>query len=338
MPIIPEIGRKHIRVRMLLIGITAFLWVGIGLHLFPFWWMVSTSFKSTAEVFANPSGFFPKDVSFASYKLLFSTLTGTKSMDSGLFKYPMTVYIKNSLTIALGVLCIQIPATMLLAYSTSRLHGRITKQVIFYMCIATMLIPYQVKMVPSFLLLSHFPWPTDYVPIIPFTDIQFPSISFVGSFFGVILPVTFNGYNFLILKSNFDTIDKEYIEAARIDGCGELGIVFHVILPLSRPVIAFTCYVAFINAWNNFMGPWIMLQSEQQKWPLSVIIYQLQFFLTAQSSVQATSEAAEALRAAGAGYNSLMALALIECIPVFTLFIFFREQIMKGVKIKGLKA
>jgi ABC-type glycerol-3-phosphate transport system permease component len=206
------------------------------------------------------------------------------------------------------------------------------------MCVATMMIPYQVRMVPSFLLMCHFPWPTDYVPNIPFTSIKFPSVSFVGSFIGVILPVTFSGYNFLILKSFFDGIDKEYIEAARMDGCGEIGIMIHIVLPLARPVIAFVFYTTFMNSWNNFMGPWLILGGIQEKWPLSVILYQLQLFLNNTSSAQAASPAAQAMRQAGAGFNALMALALIQCIPMLILFVFFREQIMKGVKMKGLKA
>jgi ABC-type glycerol-3-phosphate transport system permease component len=340
MPIIPEIGRKHIRVRLLLIGITSFLWIGVLLHLFPVWWMISTSLKTTAEIYANPIGFVPQEISFASYKLLFGSLTGSKtgSATTNLFKYPMTLYIKNSLMLAMGVLCVQIPSTLLLAYATSRLHTNKIKQGIFYLCVATMMIPAQVKMVPSFLLLSHFPWPTDYIPNIPFTSIQFPSVSFIGSFWGVILPVTFNSYNFLLLKNFFDGIDKEYIEAARIDGCSEINIITQIMLPLARPIIAFTCYVSFVNSWNNFMGPWIILQNVQEKWPLAVVVFQLQQFLVNSGATAATSEASEALRASGAGYNALMALALIECIPVMLLFMFFREQIMKGVKMKGLKA
>ena len=339
MPIIPEIGRKHIRVRLLLIGITAFLWIGVLLHLFPVWWMVATSLKTTAEIYANPVGFIPSEISFASYKLLFGSLTGSKTgVGTSLFKYPMTLYVKNSLVLALGVLSVQIPSTLLLAYATSRLHTSKIKQGIFYLCVATMMIPAQVKMVPSFLLLSHFPWPTDYVPNIPFTSTQMPSVSFIGSFWGVILPVTFNSYNFLLLKNFFDGIDKEYIEAARIDGCSEINIITQIMLPLARPIIAFTCYVAFVNSWNNFMGPWIILQNVQERWPLAVIVFQLQQYLVNTSAAQATSEASEALRASGAGYNALMALALIECIPVILLFMFFREQIMKGVKMKGLKA
>ncbi|OGJ90945.1 MAG: hypothetical protein A2268_09905 [Candidatus Raymondbacteria bacterium RifOxyA12_full_50_37] len=339
MPLIPQIGRNHIRIRTLVIGISLFLWAGIIMHLFPFWWMLATSFKATAEVYSNPAGFFPKEVSFASYKLLFGTLTGSKALAAGsIFQYPMTLYIKNSLILSFTTIAIQIPATLLLAYACSRLHYPIARSIIFYLCVATMMIPYQVKMIPVFLMLSHFPWPTDYIPYIPFTSIQFPSFSLIGSFWGIILPITFNGYNFLIMKSSFDTIDKGYIEAARMDGCSEFGIVTHIILPLSRPVIAFVSYQAFIMSWNNFLGPWIILQNVQQKWPLAVIIYQLQAFLTAASSSQATSASAEAMRAAGAGYNALMALALIECIPVFTMFVFFREQIMKGVKIQGLKA
>jgi multiple sugar transport system permease protein len=338
MPLIPHVGRKHIRVRFLLLGIGGFLWFGVLLHLFPIWWMVATSLKSSAEIFTNPIGLIPHHASFASYKLLLGTLSGSKSMGGTLFKYPMTVYIKNSFIIAMGVLALQVPITLSLAYACSRLHSPLAKQVIFMMCISTMMLPQSVRMVPSFLLMSHFPWPTDFVPNIPLTDLKFPSYSFVGSFFGVILPGIFSGYNFLILKSFFDGIDKEYIEAARMDGCSEIGIVTQIVLPLARPVIAFVSYTTFIGAWNNFMGPWIMLQNEQSKWPLSVITFQLQQYLNTNSATQATSDAAEAMHAAGAGYNALMSLALIESVPVFTLFLFFREQIMKGVKLKGLKA
>src|SRR3989339_1374717 len=152
MPLIPQIGRKHFRVRWLLISITSLLWIGVLLHLFPIWYMISTSLKATAEVYANPVGLIPQKISFASYKLLFNSLTGTKAFaETLLFKYPMTLYIKNSFLLALGVISVNIPTTLMLAYATSRLHAHRTKVVLFYICVATMMIPYQVKMVPSFL-------------------------------------------------------------------------------------------------------------------------------------------------------------------------------------------
>ena len=93
---------------------------------------------------------------------------------------------------------------------------------IFYFFIGTLMIPGQIAIVPRFLLLSHFPWPTRQVPMIPFTDFSFPAFSFVGTYWGVILPAAFSAFNFLLFKGFFDTLPSELIEAARIDGATEL--------------------------------------------------------------------------------------------------------------------
>lgn len=335
MPLIPQIGRRKVTVRMLLWGITLFLWAGVALHVFPLWWMISTSLKSTSEIFTNPVGLFPDQVSLASYKLMFGTLSGSKALGGQLFQHPLTVYIRNSLIIAFGEVLLQVPVVVGLAYACARLHTTRVKMAIFYFAIATMMLPGTVKLVPNFLLLTHFPWPTDHVPTI--FGFTLPSVSLVGSFTGVILPGMFSGFNFLILKSFFEGIDKEYIEAARLDGCKELDILILIMLPLSRPVIAYVCYTTFCGGWNSFMAPWIILQGEPDKWPLAVIMYQLVQSLTATGAATAANTAVDALRASGAGYNALMGIALIESLPIVALFIFFREQIMKGVKLQGLK-
>ena len=287
------------------------------------------------EIFTNPVGLFPEKLSLASYQLMFGTLSGSKMLGGQLFQHSLTVYIRNSFIIALGEVLLQVPVVVGLAYACARLHTPRVRKVIFYFAIATMMLPGTVKLVPNFLLLTHFPWPTDHVPSV--MGVALPSVSLVGSFTGVIIPGMFSGFNFLILKSFFDGIDKEYLEAARLDGAKELDILILIMLPLSRPVIAYVCYTTFCGGWNSFMGPWIILQSEPDKWPLSVIMMQLVQSLTATGAASGANTAADALRASGAGYNALMGIALIESLPIVALFIFFREQIMKGVKLQGLK-
>jgi len=333
-PLILEVGRRHRRTRALMLFITSVLVLGILLHLFPVWWMISTSLKPSEEVFRDPGRLWPKHPSLASYKLVFQAGSGDR-----IFKYPMRVYIVNSLLIACSTVALQIPITMLLAYAVCKLHRGWAQRVLFYFAIGTLMIPGEITTIPRFLLLSHFPWPTRNIPHIPFTDTPMPSFSFIGSYLGVILPACFNAFNFLLFKGFFDTLPNELFESARIDGAGEWRIVWSLIVPLAYPVLVVTTYFSFLAAWNSFLTPYIILMSQQQKWPLCVILYKLSQFLTGWNvpeTAAANPQQLEMLRQ-GIGFNALMALSIIETLPLFVLFIIFREHIMKGVRLQGLK-
>jgi multiple sugar transport system permease protein len=338
-PLIPIVGRRRAGAKMQLRSIAAFLWLGVALHLFPVAWMISASLKPTAEIFDRPFNLVPEHPTGASYKLLLSSINPSAlSTGSDIFRYPLYVYLENSLLIAIATVLLQVPLTAMAAYAVSKLHGRRAAKALFYFFIGTLMIPGQVAIVPRFLLLSHFPWPSRQVPTIPFLHVAFPAVSFVGTYWGIVMPAAFSAFNFLLFKGFFDTLPTDLIEAARLDGASELTTLLAVMLPLSRPVVAVTTYFAFTGAWNDFLGPWIMLMSEQGKWPLSVVLYKLQFFLTAWQPTQGSMDpAARQLIASGVGYNALMALSVVESIPMFLAFLLFREQLMKGIQISGLK-
>jgi ABC-type glycerol-3-phosphate transport system permease component len=339
MPLIPRVGRRHWKTRLLLVGITVFLWFGVVLHLFPFWWMVVSSIKPTEEVFAKPFSLWPDAPSLASYQLLFSSITSSGlNLTTDVFRYPMWVYLWNSIILSVGTVLLQIPITAAVAYAISKLHSVRWSRVLFLFCIGTLMIPGEIATIPRFLLLSHFPWPTPAVPRLPLTDLELPSISFVGSYLGVILPAGFNAFNLLLFKGFFDTIPDELIDAARMDGASELNVFTRIMLPLARPILAVTVYFSFTAAWNSFLTPWIVLMSEQGKWPLSVALYKLQFFLTNwQPSEGSMDPAIQKLVASGVGYNALMALSVVESIPIFIAFLVFREQLMKGIRLSGFR-
>jgi multiple sugar transport system permease protein len=339
MPLIPKVGRRHTRTRLLLISITCFLCLGVGLHLFQFWWMVASSLKPTREIFEEPFRMWPKEPSLASYKLLFASITASGlNLNVDVFRYPMWVYLRNSILISVATVLLQIPVTAAVAYAISKLHTPRWSRLLFLFCIGTLMIPGEVSIIPRFLLLSHFPWPSRQIPPIPFTDTTMPSLSFVGSYWGVILPAGFNAFNLLLFKGFFDTIPDELIDAARIDGAGEFSVFTRIMLPLSLPILAVTVYFTFTAAWNSFLGPWIMLMSEQGKWPLSIVLYKLQFFLTNwQPSEGSMDPAIQKLVASGVGFNALMALSVVESIPIFLAFLLFREQLMKGIRLSGFR-
>jgi multiple sugar transport system permease protein len=339
MPLIPRVGRKRAKVRLMLVAIAGFLWLGVCLHLFPVAWMISASLKPTREIFERPFQLVPHHPTTASYRLLFTTIADNGTgLNVDVFRYPLHVYLQNSLWIAFLTVLLQLPITAMAAYAVSKLHTPRAARVLFYFFIGTLMIPGQVAIVPRFLLLSHFPWPTRSVPAIPFTDVPFPALSLIGSYWGVILPAAFSAFNFLLFKGFFDTLPTDLIEAARIDGASEFMTLRAIMLPLARPVIAVTGYFTFVGAWNDFLGPWIILMSEQGKWPLSVALYKLQWALTGWQPTQgAMDPAMEALVSSGVGYNALMALAVVESVPIFLAFLIFREQLMKGIQIAGLK-
>lgn len=339
MPLIPQVGRRRLKTRFVLLTIAAFLWLGVLLHLFPVAWMLSASLKPTREIFDQPFRLWPHEPTTASYKLLFTTVTAAGlNINVDVFRYPLHVYLQNSLILASLTVLFQIPITAMAAYAVSKLHAPRAARWLFFFFIGTLMIPGQIAIVPRFLLLSHFPWPSRDIPAIPFTDLPFPTLSFVGTYWGVVLPAAFNAFNFLLFKGFFDTLPSDLIEAARMDGATELQTLRVIMLPLARPVVAVTTYFAFTAAWNDFLGPWIMLMSEQGKWPLSVVLYKLQWFLTSwQPSQGSMDPAARALISSGVGFNALMALSVVESIPMFLAFLLFREQLMKGIQIAGLK-
>jgi ABC-type glycerol-3-phosphate transport system permease component len=334
-PLIPNVGRNRPQTRLALGAIAALLWLGVLLHLFPVAWMISASLKPTREIFNQPFRLWPDEPTIASYKLLFTSVAGA-GVD--VFRYPLVVYLKNSVVIAGLTVLLQIPITAMAAYAVSKLHAPRTARWLFFFFIGTLMIPGQIAIVPRFLLLSHFPWPTQQVPSVPFTDVAFPAVSFVGTYWGVILPAAFSAFNFLLFKGFFDTLPTDLIEAARIDGASEMATLRIVMLPLARPVVAVTTYFAFTAAWNEFLGPWIMLMSEQGKWPLAVVLYNLQYFLTGWQPTEGSMDPAmQQLVSSGVGFNALMALSVVESIPMFIAFLVFREQLMKGIQISNLK-
>lgn len=331
MPLISNVGRRHFKVKVLVIAVTSFLWLGIALHLFPVWWMFTTSLKPAREIFQFPPSLWPKEPTFICYKLFFYLSAGT----SGALQNPIYVYLKNSAIMTGGIMVIRIPVTALLAYGISKLSPPRWSRILFLFCIGTLMIPAQVSLIPSYLILRHFPFPTMHIPKIPFTNISFPHHNFLNSYWAVILPGMYSAFNVLLFKGFFDGIPDEIINAARLDGAGEFSIVRRIILPVSKPVFAVVAYFTFTDAWNNFMWPLIVLQKNEIL-PLSVIMYQFQYSLT-QAPLTGTDPATKRLMEAGIGYNGLMTIAIIESIPVFIMFLIFREYLMTGIKLRGFK-
>jgi len=340
MPLIAKVGRKRWRARTLLIAISLFLWIGIALHFVPIWWMTTTSVKPFSEIYVIPPPFIPKNFTLIAYKVIFSGIHLKFNASGGfsgatriLMGRSMWLYIKNSIIITGGVMILQVLITSLVGYSLSKLCSPKWARIMFLFFIGTMLVPGQSSLIPKYLLLKTFPFATKKAPFIPFTDMRFPTLNLLNTYWAIILPSAYSGFSVLLFKGFFDTLPDEIINAARLDGATEFGIVRRVILPISKPVFAVVAYFSFNGAWNAFLWPLIVLSRAPKLYPLPIVFFYFQQALLTIEPTPATKEYLEE----GLGVNALMALAIVQSIPCFIMFIIFREYLMKGIKLRGFK-
>jgi len=217
-----------------------------GVFATPLAWMVFSSFKSSAELTANPYSLFPRQWTWNNYPQALSAL-------------PYLQYLSNSVVLCVGSVIGSVLSCALVAYGFARIRWR-GRNVVFGILIATLLLPWHVTIIPRFLLLRE--------------------LGLYNSLAALILP-TFLGDAFFIflLRQFYLSIPEELSEAGRLDGLTEWGIFWHIIVPLSRPALVTVGLFQFIASWNDFNGPLLFL-SDPEKFPLA---YGLERFISSYS-------------------------------------------------------
>jgi len=250
----------------------------------PLAWMVLTSFKPEEQVLARPYEVLPDRWEVGNYRRALQAM-------------PYFLYLRNSLVLCAGSVLGTVASCSLVAYGFSRLRWR-GRDVLFGAVLATMLLPWHVTMIPRFLLLRE--------------------LGLYNTLAALILP-TFLGDAFYIflLRQFFLTIPEELSDAARLDGCSELGIFWRIVLPLSKPAVATVALFQFIATWNDFSGPLLYL-SDPAKFPLA---YGLEQFVSAYSSET----------------HLLMAAAVVFTLPILVLFFILQKTFTEGIATSGLK-
>ena len=219
-------------------------------------------------------------------------------------QFNFLLYARNSFFVAGMTVVGSVLSSALVAYGFAKVPFRGSKA-LFVLMLATMMIPFPVTMATLFLI---FRWVTVHT-----------GIAFLGTFRPLWLPAFFgSAFNIFLLRQFFVSIPEELSEAARLDGCSELGIFLRVILPLSKPALAVVALFAFMNAWNDFLAPLVYLQDPSQ--------YTLTLGLQAfQSQHGGTQE------------NYLMAAAVLTVLPVLILFFLVQRTFIEGIATTGLK-
>lgn len=283
-----KIGWLHrisVQERLSKIFIYAVLCFGAAIILLPFFWMVSTSLKLPGREFSFPVQWIPDPITFSNYTRGWTSL-------------PFSRWALNTIYITGLNILGQVISVTLVGYGFARLRfpGR---DVLFLLCIATMILPYQVTMIPIFILFRYLGWVDTYKPLI------IPSYFAVGGFF------------VFLIRQFFLTIPVEMEDSAKIDGCGHIGAFFRIILPLSKPAIGIITVFTFMAHWNNFLYPLIYLSSFE-KFTLSL---GLRFF-QGQFNIK---------------WTFLMAISIIALIPSIVIFVIAQKYYIRGIVITGVK-
>lgn len=229
-------------------------WGHIGLHLLliagslvmllPFFWMLSTSFKQSSELFTYPPTWIPENIEFSNYT-------------DALTSMPFDRFYFNSFFVAITVTIIQIITSSLAAFAFARLKFK-GRDTIFVLYIAALMIPFPVLLVPNFIIVNKLDW--------------------LDTYWALIVPPAFSAFSTFLLRQHFKTLPMDLDEAARIDGATSLRIWWNVILPMSTTAIAAISILIFLGSWNDFLWPLVVTNSdEMQTVPVGLNSFQGQY-------------------------------------------------------------
>jgi multiple sugar transport system permease protein len=260
------------------------LTVGLVLMVLPFVWMTLSSLKPEGEVMAVPPTWWPETITLSNYQVLFD-------------KLDFTTYFTNSLLVAGAVTIGNMLFCSMLGYALAKLQfpGR---RLMFALVLGTLMIPGVVTFVPLFVLVSN--------------------LGLADTLTGMALPFLAGPFGVFLMRQFILTLPDELIQAARVDGAGELRIFFSVVLPLCTPALATLGILTFLTSWNNFLWP-LAVASSEDKYTLPVA---LALYSVGQNATK---------------YGLLLAGAVVVVIPVIAVFLLLQRHIMQGIAMTGIK-
>jgi multiple sugar transport system permease protein len=258
---------------------------GSILALIPILWMVSTSLKTSGSVLLLPLRWIPHPVMWSNY---IQALTAQ----------PFNIYYRNTITYTVLAVFGETLSSAMVAFGLARLRGP-GSRVFLVIILSTMMLPWQVTLIPQFLLFRLLNWVNTLKPLI------------VPTYFG-------SAFFIFLLHQFFMTIPDEMDDAARMDGANDFQIFAWVTLPMSAAGIATVAIMSFMYHWNNFLGPLIYLSSKDKL----VVTVALQRFTAAYGATR---------------WDLLMAASLVALLPCVLLFFFTQRYYVQGIVVSGVK-
>ena len=250
----------------------------------PFLWMLSASIKSNREVFLmDPFVWIPENPKWDNYINIWT-------------KIPLLKFVENTVILTIVVTILQLLTSSFAAYSFAKLEFKY-KNGLFLAYIATIAMPWQVYMVPQFIMMR--------------------GMGLNDKLLAMICLQAFSAFGVFLMKQFYEGIPNDLCEAARIDGMSEYKIYARIMLPLSKPALSTLTIFTFVNTWNDYLGPLIYLRSETKK----TIQLGLKMFIGQYS----------------AEYGQIMAGSVVSLIPVIIVFLCLQKYFVEGVASTGLK-
>lgn len=269
-------GVGKVLLYVLLIVVTAVMVV-------PFLWMISASLKLDKDVFTVPIRWIPENPEWKNYVKIWE-------------KIPLIKFILNTSKITLIVTCLQLLTSSFAAYAFAKLEFK-NKNILFLGYIATIAVPWQVYMVPQFMMMR--------------------SVGLNDTHLAIICLQAFSAFGVFMMRQFYQGIPDSLCEAARIDGMSEYKIYRTIMLPLSKPALSTLTIFTFVGTWNDFLGPSIYLTTESKK----TLQIGLRMFIGQYSSE----------------YGLIMAASVISLIPVLIVFLSLQKYFVEGVAATGIK-
>jgi multiple sugar transport system permease protein len=257
--------------------------VGAAVVLLPFVWMVATSFKTEGEIFSNPAQLLPAHLTIQAYVDVWRRI-------------PFGRFFINSVIFAGAVTTLSLFLDSMTAYAFARLRFK-GRDILFWVVLATLMVPFQITLIPLFLTVFHLGW--------------------LDTYQGLVVPRATNAFGIFLLRQFFVTLPRELDDAARMDGAGEFRIYWQIILPLSLPALATLAVFHFMYNWNDFLWPLVITSSpEMRTLPAGLTLFMGQHVIE---------------------HPILMAGATISLLPLAFAFVFLQRYFVRGVAMTGLK-
>lgn len=272
--------RKHSLGSIVCYALLIFL---AAITVIPFLWMLSASVKLNKDVFTWPMKWIPENPQWRNYLDIWT-------------KIPMLTFIENTVFLTVVVTILQLFTSSFAAYAFSKLRFK-GSSFLFLGYIATIAMPWQVYMVPQFIMMS--------------------GMGLNDHLSAMICLQAFSAFGVFMMKQFYDSVPDDLCEAARIDGMSEYGIWWRIMLPLSKPSLATLTIFTFVNTWNDFLGPQLYLHTQEKK----TLQLGLRMFIGQYSSE----------------YGLIMAASVVALIPVLVVFLSLQKYFVQGIATSGMK-
>ncbi|WP_261806779.1 carbohydrate ABC transporter permease [Lapidilactobacillus luobeiensis] len=252
------------------------------IFILPLVWMILSSFKTESELFTIPPTVFPKHFTWDNFNKLFTS-------------FNFAQYLKNTLIIVLfSFFGMFLNAMAAYGFAKFKFKG---KNFLFFIVLATMMIPGQVTMIPVYLIMN--------------------SLGLTNTMAGIILPGLVGAFGIFLFRQFISTISTEILEAARLDGASEWFIFWHIVIPICKPILAVQGILTFIAGWNSFLWPLIMANDDKY--------YTLSVGLSLLKGQYASN------------YALQMAGSTFMVVPIIIIFMMFQKYILQGFNVSGMK-